>query len=209
MIKKVSFIFIAIMRIALVVYLGFLSTSNSTYVVWFGLASAFLAPLSLTLLTSVFNLDQKKALNKLLKIADIDSLVQKAETQEEKVQILQNQRKHLMEIIEYETTKYAALKRKESLLNEAEKLIDEIDNIETEIATLKLDNEENMVTQTIDKLNIRLEKRRDMDQSPSLVAAIYAITLSLPIPSFMSGIIMLIANSFLRLLNGKEKKKKP
>ena len=55
MLKRVSAAIIATGLIAGVVYLGWLSSKNSAYIRWFGLAAAFAAPLGLTLLGFVLN----------------------------------------------------------------------------------------------------------------------------------------------------------
>ena len=113
--KKVFLLLTGIILIFSVVFLGIKSTENNTFVVLFGLACALIAPIGITCITSVFNVGNKETLKKLLKVPQIDELIQKAETQEEKIKLLEDERKQLSNIVKYETLKYAALERRNKL----------------------------------------------------------------------------------------------
>lgn len=137
--KQLVLILSGILLIIFVVFLGFRS-GGGVYVIWFGLACTVIAPIGLSLISSAFKTKQNNSLKKLLKVSEINELINKAETQEEKIKILENERKQLIDKVRYETTKYATLERKKHLENEAERILKDLKLVDSEIEKLQLES---------------------------------------------------------------------
>lgn len=89
--------------IALLLYLGKHTVDNTNFVIWFGLITALLAPVAYELLK--YSFISQKGINKLLKVTEIQSLIEKATTLDDKIRVLKIQQQHLNEIIEIESRK--------------------------------------------------------------------------------------------------------
>lgn len=136
--KRIFLLFAGIILVAVVVFLGIKSAKNRVFVVPYGLACALIAPVGITCVTSVFNVGNGEKLEKLLKVSQIDEMIQIAKTQEEKIELLEEERKQLSNIVRYETLKYTALERKKHLEVEAENILREYEKINEEIKKLNL-----------------------------------------------------------------------
>lgn len=84
-VKRIAAPLAAIGLLTGVVKLGILSGTDSTFVVWFGIASAIAAPIGLSLLGYVFSRSDVDLIQRLAKVPQIEDLVAEAESQEEKV----------------------------------------------------------------------------------------------------------------------------
>ncbi|MFW3346443.1 hypothetical protein ACN9K5_09405 [Aliarcobacter butzleri] len=136
---KIILILLGLLLFFIVIYLGILSSANSAYVIWFGLSSALLAPAGFTLITLAFRNNNDKLLQQLSKVPEISVLIEKAQTQEERIKALELERKSLEDAIKYETLRSILIEKKNNYEIEAEKLLFQLDDIEHEL--LKLDTE--------------------------------------------------------------------
>lgn len=203
--KKFFLLFTGVILIFLVVFLGIKSTENNTFVVLFGLACALIAPVGISCITSVFNVGNKETLKKLLKVPQIDELIQKAETQEEKIKLLEDERKQLSNIVKYETLKYAALERRKYLEDEAKNILEAYEKIEKEIEQLNLEKkEERLSNKVIDELYRKLEDREHYQNSELLILSILD---AIPIRSpFLNSMVLLSYNMIRQLFNKRKRK---
>lgn len=144
-------------------------------------------------MTSVLNVGNSEKLTKLLKVPQIDELIQKAETQEEKIKLLEDERKQLSNIVKYETLKYAALERKKHLEIEAENILREYEKVCNEIQELNLQKkEERLSNQVIDELYKRLEDKGDYQNTELLILTLVN-SMPIHIP-FLSSLVLLSYN---------------
>lgn len=203
--KKVFLLIIGIALIVSVVFLGIKSAENNTFVVPFGLACALIAPVGISCITSVYNIGNNETLKKLLKVSQIDELIQKAETQEEKIKLLEDERKQLSNIVKYETLKYAAFERRKHLEAEAEKILEEYEKVEREIQQLNLEkNEERLSNKVIDELYRKLENKENYQNTDLLILSIFdAIPIRIP---FLSSIALLTYNMIKQLFIKRKRK---
>ena len=203
--KKFFLLFTGVILIFLVVFLGIKSTENNTFVVLFGLACALIAPVGISCITSVFNVGNKETLKNLLKVPQIDELIQKAETQEEKIKLLEDERKQLSNIVKYETLKYAALERRKYLEDEAKNILEAYEKIEKEIEQLNLEKkEERLSNKVIDELYRKLEDREHYQNSELLILSILdAIPIRIP---FLNSMVLLSYNMIRQLFNKRKRK---
>jgi hypothetical protein len=71
------------------VWLGLKTTSDAAFVVWFGLASAILAPTGIAMIGYAITGGQREVLQRLSKVPEIDKLISEAKTQEERIRLLE------------------------------------------------------------------------------------------------------------------------
>lgn len=123
-----SFAF-GIILILFVVFLAIKATSTPSLVIWFGLASALLVPLGLASMGYTFTAGNKKIFEKLSKVPEIEKLVKEAESQEERIRILKEDRSRLLEVVELEARKQALVSRRESLEKDGIRIVQGLDNV--------------------------------------------------------------------------------
>src|SRR5690606_18307120 len=114
-----------IIFIASVVYLGYLTVSNPGLVPWFGIASAVLAPSGFALIGSALSSGDRLAIRRRSKVPEIQELIEKATTQEEKLKALQAERADLLQVIEYEAQTQALQSRRSSFESDAVRILNE------------------------------------------------------------------------------------
>jgi hypothetical protein len=85
MLKKLFFVIIGVLLIAVVVSLGIKAAQDSFYVTWFGIASAILAPLAFAIIGYGFKMDERQLFQQLSKVPEIDKFIKEASTQEERI----------------------------------------------------------------------------------------------------------------------------
>lgn len=203
--NKIFLLLIGIGLIVSVIFLGIKSAENNAFVAPFGLACALIAPVGISCITSVFNVGSNETLKKLLKVPQIDELIQKAETQEEKIKLLEDERKQLSNIVKYETLKYAAFERRKHLEAEAENILKEYEKVEREIQQLNLEKrEERLSNKVIDELYRKLENKENYQNTELLILSFFnAIPIRIP---FLSSIALLSYNMLKQLFNKRGKK---
>ncbi len=203
--KKIFLLLIGVVLIISVVFLGIKSANNSALVVPFGLACALIAPVGISCITSFFNIGNNEIFKKLLKVPQIDELIQKAETQEEKIKLLEDERKQLSNIVKYETLKYAALERRKHLETEAENILKEYEKVEVEIQQLNLEKkEERLSNKVIDELYKKMEDK-GVNQSSELLILSFFDAIPLRIP-FLSSIALFLYGKIKQSLNKRKRK---
>ncbi len=156
---KIILILLGLLSFFIVIYLGILSSSNSVYVIWFGLSSALLAPAGFTLITLAFRNDNDKLLRQLSKVPEISVLIEKAQTQEERIKALELERKSLEDAIKYETLRSVLIEKKNNYEIEAEKLLFQLDDIEHKLLKLDIEIEGTEYPEIVQKLREKIRLR--------------------------------------------------
>lgn len=154
-----------------VVLLGYLSAINPLYVPWFGIASAVLAPVGLSILGKSLSSDSRKMLtdlSRLSTIPEISRLIAEAETQEARVRLLQEQQHQLEELIKYETERRALELRKDFLEKDAIDILKELNKVNKALESLTAKNSDSLVMQQLQDLYVRLETEEGNAVSISL-----------------------------------------
>jgi hypothetical protein len=146
-----------------VVYLGILSGKDNNFVVWFGIASAIVAPVGLSLLGYAFSRTDSDVFHRLAKIPEIDRLMKEAKTYEEKIQILEGERARLVEVVRFESRRHAAQDRIETLERDAVRILQELDNLQDELCLLDTQIGESPVSQEIQRLRERVRAKEKGD----------------------------------------------
>jgi hypothetical protein len=164
-IKAISFLFGAAL-IAVVIWLGFLTANNQSpqLVAVFGIASALVAPIGLALIGYVFTSNDPAVINRLAKVPEIEKLIAEANSQEEKIRLLEKQKEQLAEIIQFETRRQSLINRKEANQREAIRLLDELKAIEEELSNLNITLNENVeIAAELEALRERIDARQHGD----------------------------------------------
>jgi hypothetical protein len=163
-IRAVAFI-IGIVFILAVIGLGVATVNNQSplMVALFGISAAIFAPLGIALIGYAFSSRDKAVLQRLSKVPEIESLVAKAQNQEEKIRLLEEQKQPLAEIIRLEARKMTLTVRHSELEQQGVKVLEELKAIEQEVASLHIDLEASTVTAEIQELRKRLEARQRGD----------------------------------------------
>ncbi|NEQ86463.1 MAG: hypothetical protein F6K26_42295 [Moorea sp. SIO2I5] len=171
-------IFSALLAISLIggtVYLGILSGQKSAFVPWFGIASATAAPIGLALLGSAISPSDSKVIQQLAKVPEIEKLILKAQTQEEKIQVLEAERQRLAEIVKIESRRQAILDRVDSLERDAVRILSELDNLDKERENLEQKVGESSASEEIRLLRERVQTREEGDIIIRIGSRIYRI----------------------------------
>lgn len=163
MLKRGASIVFAMALLAGVVYLGILSGKDNNFVVWFGIASAIVAPVGISLLGYAFSRSDSDVFQRLAKIPEIDRLMKEAKTYEEKIQVLEVERARLVEVVRLESRRHAAHDRIETLERDAVRILQELDNLQGELCLLDTQIGESPVSQEIQRLRERVRAKEKGD----------------------------------------------
>jgi hypothetical protein len=93
---------VGLVFLGVVVYLGVRSASDTKFVPWFGLAAAVLAPSGVALIFEAGRSREARTLEDLRSVPEIDALVARAGTAQERLKLLERERQKLDEIVRIE-----------------------------------------------------------------------------------------------------------
>lgn len=162
-VKRIIAFLLGLVLLAAVIWLGLQATSSQVYVVWFGLASAILAPTGVALIGYTLTGGQRETLQRLSKVPEIDKLISEAKTQEERIRLLEEERSRLLEAVRIETRRQTLITKKAALEEDGARILGELQAVERELNNLELDIEASTVKEEIKNLNERLEAHRRGD----------------------------------------------
>lgn len=172
---KLSAAVFALALLGGVIYLGILSGKDNKFVVWFGIASAIVAPLGLALFGYAISPSNRDLIQRLSKVPEIERLVQEAKTHEEKVRVLEAERERLAEIVRLESRRQAIRDRNESLERDAMRILEELDSLDEELKLLDEQIGESAASEEIRRLRDRLKAREEGDVILRLGSKVYRI----------------------------------
>jgi len=155
--------FLAIALLSGVVYLGILSGRNNKLVVWFGIASAIVAPVGLALFSYAFSRSDHELIQRLAAVPEIERLMAEARTHEEKVRVLEAEEARLVEIIQLESRRQAARDRTESLERDALRIVQELDSLTDEMRIIDVSIGNSIASEEIERLRQRVRARERGD----------------------------------------------
>lgn len=158
--KRSLSVLVAGAALAGVVWLGFRSADDPSYVPWFGVASALLAPAGLQLLVNSLFGSDRESLRRLQKVPEISALVKQAESVDERLQLLREEQKRLDEIVRYEAERKSLTARRDQIAKEAAQIIEEMDAIEKRLSYLNMEVKDSAAAEHLQRLNERIEAMR-------------------------------------------------
>ncbi len=159
MFNKFLLVLSGLLLFGVVAYLGLEASTKPTFVIWFGLSSALLAPAGFTLITLAFKNNNDKLLQQLSKVPEISVLIEKANTQEERIEALEIERASLEDAIKYETLRSVLIEKKNTFEMEAEKLIFNLNDVESKLSKLDIEIENTQNSEVIQNLRVKLRAR--------------------------------------------------
>lgn len=146
-----------------VIYLRFLTTSNQGLIPWFGIAAAVLAPAGFALIGLAFYSRDRVAIRGLEKVPEINDLIQKANSQEEKLKALQEERTELLQVIEYEAQTKAFESRRISLESDAARILNQLDDTDSRLIALERDISFTPLSPEVQELRARVHAKQRGD----------------------------------------------
>lgn len=150
---------LALALLAGVVYLGVLSGHEPKYVVWFGIASAIIAPVGLSLFAYSLKRSDVDAIQRLAKVPEIERLVAEANTYEEKVRVLAAEQARLEDVIRLESRRQAVRDRIDSLERDGLRIVLELDSLSQEMQAIDNASEMSVAHEEIERLRERVRAR--------------------------------------------------
>ena len=160
MVLRIASPLLGLALLALVIWLGIRSADDSSYVIWFGLASAILAPVGLAAIGLAFRGKDQEVLRELSSVPEIQELIARAETEQERVELLEQERQRLVEIVRFESRRQALEERRALLHDDATRVLAALVAVDQEAASLRLNFESSAALPEVQALAERLEARR-------------------------------------------------
>jgi hypothetical protein len=140
----------------LVIWLGIKTAAQHPepiFIALFGICAALLGPTAVSLIAGAFPSEHNKALDRLSKAGDIERRVEAADTMEQKVKTLENERQRLTDIIRFEARRQMILDRQVALKFEVELLAQETDQVLAELKAIE--NESRHLGEEIDNSSVK------------------------------------------------------
>lgn len=154
---------IGLLLIGVVVDVGVRATNDPHLVVWFGLVSAILAPTGIALIAEGFRGGDAKTLEDLRSVTEIETLIAQAGSERERLTLLERERANLDEIVRLEARAQTLGERQRVLLDEARRVLGELELVDREAASLRVDIASSAALPEIQALETRLAARRRGD----------------------------------------------
>ena len=160
MIKKLLFVASGATLLILVVALGICASENSSYVIWFGLSAAILAPLAFVLFGHALKGNEREILTNLSKVPELKELIRKAHSEEERLRILEDERKKLDETIRIEVRHQILFELRSQLEKEVKEKTKKYKAVLDELQGLDQEVESSPVRQEIEQIQKILSERK-------------------------------------------------
>ena len=112
--KRVISAILGVILIGIVIFLGIKTEDGNIYIILFGLSSALVAPVGISALGYSIR-KEDKTLKKLAMVPEIDNLIERAETEQEKIKRLKREKNELLNYIRNDTKRIALVERKKKI----------------------------------------------------------------------------------------------
>ncbi|MCD8441937.1 hypothetical protein LNI88_04940 [Tenacibaculum dicentrarchi] len=149
------------------IWLFFLAKDDNTYLLLFGLGTAILVPISLSLISYGINFSKRKTdkkLSELSKISDIKSLLDETKTTEEQLEILKIEYQNLEKNLRYNSEKISLELRRNDLEQKAREILTELNILNEELEIV----ENNLVDYKM-PIEIQLLRERVFEKEIAIV----------------------------------------
>jgi vacuolar-type H+-ATPase subunit I/STV1 len=133
---KILSFFTGLLLISAIVCSGYYTVHHNSFVIWFGVITALLTPFAMEAILYPFKSGDKKMLQNLAKVSEINKLIKKAEDKETKVRQLETQLRQLDQLIAYESKRRTLEAEKAIYLFQAQNALKGLDKVQGEIAAL-------------------------------------------------------------------------
>jgi len=133
--KRILSAVIGFVLVGIVIFLGINSGIDNRFIIPFGLASALIAPLGISALGYSIR-KEDPMLKKLAMVPEIDNLIEKAETESQKIKRLKREKEELLAYIKTDTKRIALLERKKLLESDIQRSYEEYVKVNAELIAL-------------------------------------------------------------------------
>lgn len=133
--KRVISAILGIILIGIVIFLGIMSGKDNRFVIPFGLTSALVAPLGISALGYSIR-KEDPTLKKIALVPEIDSLIERAETESEKIKRLKREKEELLNYIKNDTKRIALVERKKIIEADMQRTVNEYMKVNAELAEI-------------------------------------------------------------------------
>jgi hypothetical protein len=96
------------------------------------------APIGFVLIGYAFTSNHEEVVSRLAKVPEIEKLIAEAQSQEEKIQLLEKQKQQLAAVVQFEAKRQSLINRKETNEREAIRLLNELKAIDAELSELNI-----------------------------------------------------------------------
>lgn len=201
--KRLLAVALGAVLLAVPTYIGYLSQTDKRLIWWFGISSAILVQLGLKLFGYAFRSDET-LVRKLARVPEIGTLMKQAQSQEERVKILANERASLEEIVRTESQRLALADRIDSLETDASRILGELRALDKVASELGQSSGQSAVSDEIRRLRERIEARERGDVVVNFGGQTYridqSIVMAIPIiGDMLLGYCFLVERMFRRL----------
>ena len=163
MLQRVLLVVSGIVLLGIVIYLGLRATSESAFVVWFGLAAAIFTPVSIATFRYAFTAKERKILQELAKVPMVEKQIVRSKSLEEQIRQLEEEKVQIAEVTRLESRRQALLERKKFLEEDGGRILDDLQAVDLELRQLDIDIQSSPTTQQVKELYERLQARRRGD----------------------------------------------
>lgn len=178
---------IGLVLLGIVIYLGFQAATDPVFVIWFGLAVAILPGLSYRAVRYAFIGSEGKVLKYLSKLPEVEKRIQQAKSLEERIKVLEEERAQIAEVVELESQRQALLEGKRSLEQDAARILNKLQAIDSELGAINMNVQSSPVSQQVQSLHERLQVRQRGDIVIRLGSRYYSIDRDLVLGLFPLG----------------------
>jgi len=164
MLRRIGAAVFGFALVGLVIGSGYWATfGGATAVVVFGLASALVAPLGLSALGYAAGLGQEGLITRLARVPEIERLAARAETEAERLALLQKERADLAKIIEQEVRRGVLVEQHKQLETQGRGLLASLQAVDQELSSFPVEDSTLASSEAISNLRARLDARRRGD----------------------------------------------
>lgn len=158
--KILSFLF-GILLLSTIIYSGYYTVNHTNFVIWFGLITAVLTPFAIELLLYPIKSGEKKVIEDLKKVAEINALIEKANDKETQVKQLENRLKELDQLIAYESKRRTLETERDIYLFQANNSLKGLRKVQEEMEALV--GEKQALPKELKELQEQLEHGEEND----------------------------------------------
>lgn len=150
--------------IGLVVFLGFRANDNpDEFYIWFAVAAPILPSIGLAVISFALTDSYRTAITKITRIEKIEALIDEANTREEQVAVLEQQRDQMEAAVRTEAHRQTLVATKTGLESQGVRVLQDLQRLDSELEELDVEVANSAAAEQVHQLRDRLEARRRGD----------------------------------------------
>lgn len=170
--KILSFIS-GLLLVGLITYFGYYTASHSSFVIWFGVITAIIAPLAFEFILYPFRSKDKQLIKELSKVPQIEKLIKEASDNESKIKLLEQQKLDLDKLISYESKRRTLLAERNLYVIQGEEALRGIEKSNQNLTLLL--SEKQQLPESLKSLQQEIENIESTDLAYTINGKKYVI----------------------------------